>query len=116
MEVNMKILSRPEELILLTILQLKDSAYGVTIRNLLIRESGTDWTIGAVYVPLNRMAEAGYLDTSVGEPTAERGGKRKRFYTLTPRGMKALAYTKKINDAMWTGLSTMDLKVLSNIL
>jgi len=112
----MKILLRPEELILLTILQLKDKAYGVTIRNRLMQETGTDWTIGAVYVPLKRLTEAGYLETTVGEPTPERGGKRKRFYTLTPRGMKALAYTKKINDALWTGLSAMDLKALANLL
>jgi PadR family transcriptional regulator PadR len=112
----MKILSRPEELILLTILQLKDTAYGVTIRNRLIEATGTDWTIGAVYVPLNRLTEAGYLDTSIGEPTAERGGKRKRYYALTSRGMKALAYTKKINDALWAGLSFLDLQALTKIL
>ena len=66
----MKILSRPEELILLAVMQLRDGAYGVTIRRHLIRETGSDWTIGAVYVPLNRLTEAGYLLTSIGEPTA----------------------------------------------
>jgi PadR family transcriptional regulator PadR len=114
-EVSMKILSRPEELILLAVMQLRDKAYGVTIRRHLIRETGVDWTIGAVYVPLSRLTEAGYLLTSIGEPTAERGGKRKKFYSLTPRGMKALTYTKKVNDAMWAGLSAADLKTIKTV-
>ena len=112
----MKILSRPEELILLAVMQLGEESYGVTIRSHLIRETGTEWSIGAVYVPLGRLTEAGFLHTSVGEPTAERGGKRKRFYSLTARGMKALAYTKRINDVMWAGLSPADFSVLKGIL
>lgn len=112
----MKILSRPEELILLAVLQLKEQAYGVTIRSHLIRETETDWSIGAVYVPLNRLTEAGYLQTSIGEPTAERGGKRKRFYNLTTRGMKALAFTKQVNDVMWSGLSPFEMNALKDTL
>jgi DNA-binding PadR family transcriptional regulator len=108
----MKILSRPEELILLTVLYLKDDAYGVTIRKHIMRETGLDWTIGAIYVPLNRLANSGFLETTIGEPTAERGGKRKKYYALTPRGMKALAYTKRINDSMWASLSLLELKAL----
>jgi PadR family transcriptional regulator PadR len=108
----MKILSRPEELILLAVLHLKDDAYGVTIRNLIMCETDADWTIGAIYVPLNRLAKSGFLDTTIGEPTSERGGKRKKYYTLTPRGMKALAYTKRINDSMWASLSLRELKAL----
>ena len=108
----MKILSRPEELILIAVLHLKDDAYGVTIRNHIIRRTGVEWTIGAIYVPLNRLAKAGYLETSIGDPTPERGGKRKKFYSLTPRGAKALAFAKRINDSMWNGLSVFERKAL----
>jgi len=110
----MKILSKPEELILLAVFSLKDNAYGVTIRNHIITKTGVDWTIGAVYVPLNRLARDGYLETTVGEPTPERGGKRKKFYSLTQRGMKALAFTKRINDSMWSRLSAVDLAGLTD--
>ena len=72
----MKILSKPEELALLAVLKLGKDAYGVNIRKLLIDETGVDWSIGAVYVPLSRMEKAGYLDVFIGKPTAERGGKR----------------------------------------
>ena len=110
----MNILSKPEELILLAVLSLKDYAYGVTIRNHIIEKTGVDWTIGAIYVPLNRLSRAGYLETTIGEPTPERGGKRKKFYGLTRKGLKALAYTKRINDSMWARLSVKDLAALTD--
>jgi PadR family transcriptional regulator PadR len=108
----MRILSKPEELVLLAVLKLKDDAYGVPIRNLLIQKTGVDWSIGAVYVPLSRLAKAGFLETKIGEPTAERGGKRKKFYRLTSRGMKALAFSKKVSDSMWVNLSTWESQAL----
>jgi DNA-binding PadR family transcriptional regulator len=110
----MKILSKPEELVLLAVMQLKDNAYGVTIRNLLIRETGVDWSVGAVYVPLSRLAREGYFEISLGEPTAERGGKRKKYYRLTPRGKQALAFTKKVNDSMWSNSSARELDALKS--
>jgi DNA-binding PadR family transcriptional regulator len=111
----MKILSKPEELVLLAVLKLKDNAYGVTIRNLLIRETGVDWSVGAVYVPLNRLARDGYFEVVISEPTAERGGKRKKYYRLTPYGKKALAFTKKVNETMWSGSTTWELDALKSV-
>jgi len=110
----MKLLSKPEELILLAVFSLKENAYGVTIREHIIDKTGKNWTIGAIYVPLNRLARDGYLETTIGEPTPERGGKRKKFYSLTQRGMKALAFTKRINDSMWSRLSAVDLAGLTD--
>lgn len=110
----MKILSKPEELILLAVFSLKDNAYGVTIRKYIIEKTAVDWTIGAIYVPLNRLARDGYLETTIGEPTPERGGKRKKFYSLTQRGMKALAHTKRINDSMWSRVSAENLAALTD--
>jgi PadR family transcriptional regulator PadR len=102
-----RILSKPEELILLAVYSLRDNAYGVTIRNRIIEETGLAWSIGAVYVPLNRLAKEGYLKTAVGEPASQRGGKRKKYFSLTPAGMKALAFTKRINESMWSELSAL---------
>lgn len=110
----MKILSKPEELVLLAVLKLKDNAYGVTIRRHLIQETCIDWSIGAVYVPLGRLAKSGHLATHISAPTAERGGKRKKFFTLTPRGLKALAFNKKVNDSMWSTLSPSELEALKS--
>ena len=104
----MRILSKPEELVLLAVWQLKENAYGVTIRNYIIRATGTEWTVGAVYVPLSRLTKWGYLETIIGDPTAERGGKRKKFYRLTAGGLEILARTKRINEAMWSDISDME--------
>ncbi|MFC1513818.1 PadR family transcriptional regulator [candidate division KSB1 bacterium] len=106
----MKVLSKPEELVLLAIWKLKDDAYGVTIRKHIIRETNQDWSVGAIYVPLNRLSKWGYINAILGEPTAERGGKRKKFYKLTHEGLKALAHTKKVNEAMWDNITDLELE------
>ena len=100
----MRILSRPEELVLLAVWKLKDDAYGVNIRNLIIEETGMDWTIGAIYVPLSRLSKWDYLETIIGDPTPERGGKRKKFYRLTDAGIEALSLIKKVNESMWSDI------------
>jgi len=106
----MKLLSKPEELILLTVWKLKDSAYGVTVRKNLMKETGEEWSVGAVYVPLGRLVKWGYLDTVIGEPTAERGGKRKKYYRITNEGNKMLAHIKKVNDFIWSDITHLELE------
>ncbi|MCP4724664.1 MAG: PadR family transcriptional regulator [bacterium] len=106
----LRMLSKPEELVLLTVWLLKDDAYGVTIRKNIIKETGQEWSVGAVYVPLGRLTKWGYLETSIGEPTAERGGKRKKYYRITDIGIKALAHIKKVNESMWSNVTDMELE------
>lgn len=103
----MKILSRAEELVLLAVGQLQENAYGVAIRRHIIECTGEDWSIGAIYVPLDRLAELGYLKTAQGDPTPERGGRSKRYYQLTKTGMDALKKTRQVQDAMWAHLPKM---------
>ena len=100
----MRLLSKPEELILLAVWKLGNNAYGVTIRNHIIHQTGMDWTVGAVYVPLARLTKQGYLETTLGEPTTERGGKRKKFYRLSKDGFKILSHMRRINQSMWFAL------------
>jgi len=100
----MKILSRMEELILLAVWRLKEDAYGVTIRKHIIEITGQDWSIGAVYVPLERLTKWEYLETIQGEPTAERGGRSKRYYRVTKYGLEALKHIKHVQEEMWAGL------------
>lgn len=99
----MKLASRPEELIMLAIHHLDENAYLVTIREFLSKTTGKDWSVGAVYVPLDRLTKLGYTETSLGESTPERGGRRKKFYTLTVRGYEALREIQRVHDAMWNG-------------
>ena len=100
----MKILSRAEELVLLSVWRLQENAYGVTIRKHIIEMTGTDWSIGAIYVPLDRLTRWGYLEAIQGEPTSERGGRSKRYYKLTREGLEALNHLKQVQESMWSEL------------
>lgn len=101
---EMKILSRAEELVLLSVWRLGKNAYGVSIRKHIIENTGQEWSIGAIYVPLDRLTKWGFLDAEEGEPTAERGGRRKRYYQLTNKGIQALEHLKKVQETMWSNL------------
>jgi DNA-binding PadR family transcriptional regulator len=98
-------LTRKEELILLAVHKLGDSASLVRVREILNVSTGHGWTVGNVYVPLSRMTKLGYLETRAGEPTARRGGKAVRYYSLSRQGKEALAELKRIHDTMWNGVS-----------
>lgn len=102
--VDMKILSRTEELILLAVWKLHGQAYGVTIRKHLQETADLNFSIGGIYVPLDRLVRKGYLVTRQGDPTPQRGGMSKRFYELTAEGMEALQEVKRVNDLMWKNL------------
>ena len=105
----MKLLSRPEELVMLSIWHLKDNAYLVTIREYLSKYTGREWSVGAVYVPLDRLTKLGYTETYLGESTPERGGRRKKFYKLTDEGFLALGEIQKVHAEMWKGFPQIDL-------
>ena len=97
----MNLLTRSEELLLLTVWHLQDKAYGAAIRERLSQKTGKDWAIGSVYIPLDRLAKKGLLSTHIGTPTRERGGRSTRCYKLTGQGVKALNYTKSVMDVFW---------------
>jgi DNA-binding PadR family transcriptional regulator len=99
----MKLLSRQEEIVLLSIWHLKDNAYGVTIREHISRLTGKYWSIGAIYVPLDRLWEKGLVETYQGPPSKTRGGRSKRFYQVTEEGMKLLQEIKQVQDVLWKG-------------
>ena len=103
----MKLLSRIEEIVLLSIWRLKDNAYGVTIRQEVTRVTGKNWFLGAIYGPLGRLHKNGYVISIKGEPTPERGGRRKIFYRITPEGRSALAEIQRINSVLWDGITTI---------
>lgn len=71
-----------EELVLLAILSQGDDAYGVTIRQALEEATERSITIGSLYTTLSRLEEKGFVESWIGEPTAERGGRAKKHYRL----------------------------------
>ena len=109
----MKILSRAEELILLSIWRLKEDAYCVPILSEAQKHSGKAWTLSGIYIPLGRLERKGYVESFLGDPTPERGGKRKRFYRITKQGFRALKDVRETEKSMWKGLSERALEELT---
>lgn len=103
----MKLLSRYEEIILLTIWRLQLNAYGVAIRTYVTEVTGENVSIGAIYAPLHRLEKKGYVKTKMGEPVAERGGRSKVYYQLTSQGKESLIQIKTINETLWVGLPNL---------
>lgn len=94
-----------EVLVMFAVLVLERSgAYGVTIREEIEARTGRRVSTGAVYTALDRLSERGYVRSEVGEPTAERGGRRKRFYQLEPAGTAALGETVRTFQSMSRGV------------
>lgn len=97
-------LTRKEELLLLAVWRLQDDAYGLSVRRQVSAWMGKKVSVGSVYVPLNRMAKRGLLTTWESDPAPERGGRRKRFFKLTRKGVAALNTVKRLHDTAWSGL------------
>lgn len=97
----MKLLSSHDEMLLLAILSLGDNAYGLTVRKEVSRATGKDWSIGAIYDPLYRLEKKGYVESKLTEPTAERGGRSKRVFSVTLKGKQALREQKAVRDHLW---------------
>lgn len=83
-------LSNLDRNLLLALLQCRGEAYGVELQEEIADRTGRRLSPGAIYTALARLEDAGLLDSRMGEPTAVRGGRRKRFYDITPVGEEAL--------------------------
>lgn len=105
----MKFISRSEEYIMLCTWRLQDKAYGVLIRNHLKELTDQTWAFGAVFVMLSRLEKKGLLDSHLADPTPQRGGRSKRIYRLTPKGLKALIDIKKVHDTVWSDINELKL-------
>ncbi len=103
----MKLLSRSEEVVLMSIWRLQEAAYGVSIRKQVSEATGRPWSIGAVYAPLHRLEKKGYVQTRKGEPVSKRGGRSKVYYELTADGKHALLEIKHVHDALWGGIPAL---------
>lgn len=103
----MKTLTRIEELMLLSILNLQENAYLVGIRDHLAKVTGKKVSLTSVHLPLSRLEKQGLIAASFGESTAVRGGRRKKIYTVTRHGIKELNEYKKVNDVLWENYSRL---------
>jgi PadR family transcriptional regulator, regulatory protein PadR len=90
-----------ELMILLAVLRAADDAYGVAIARDIEQTTGRTVLLGAVYAALERLEKNGLVASTVGAPTAARGGRAKRFFRVTAGGLRAVKHTQKALIALW---------------
>ena len=97
-----------EELVLLIVAMLEDEAYGVKITHEIIQQTNRSARLNQVHSSLHRLEEKGMIVSKMGDPTPERGGRRKRIFTITAFGQNTLAEMKEVRAHLWNLLpSTM---------
>jgi PadR family transcriptional regulator, regulatory protein PadR len=93
-----------EQVVLLAILRLDDDAYGVTIRNEIEKCTGREPAPGALYTTLDRLEEKGLVRSRMADPTPERGGRSKRYFTVSAKGLKAVTHAVRNYQRLLEGL------------
>ena len=97
-----------EEVVLLTVAILHDEAYGVSIIDEMEKRLDRKVSIGSLQTVLRRLEKKGHLSSNLGEATKVRGGKRKRYYSLTSYGRKILEHTKEQRLSLWNAIPSLD--------
>ncbi len=93
-----------ELMLLLAILRVGDEAYGVPVAREIEATAGRTVMLGAVYTALERLQSKGLVSSLVGDPTPERGGRAKRFFSVTPKGVRAVRNAQRAFTALWSGI------------
>lgn len=93
-----------QELVLLTIGTLYPEAYGVGIKDEIKNTTHRSVTLSTVHAALNRLEKKGLIESKFGEATNIRGGKRKKYFTITAYGLKTLQDTRAQRDQLWNAI------------
>ncbi|MBN8823707.1 MULTISPECIES: PadR family transcriptional regulator [unclassified Spirosoma] len=95
------VLGELEEMVLLIVAASTEDVYGVPVMEQLQQQTGRSFTISAVHTTLYRLEEKGFLRSSVGGATAERGGRSKRLFSLTTEGGRVLLEIQQMRTRLW---------------
>ncbi len=96
-----------EQLVLLAVLHLEHKAYGVEIAAAIEERSGRSVSRSALYVTFDRLEAKGLLESHLQNATPERGGKLRRYVTVTPLGLQQLRESRTALMGMWQGLESI---------
>lgn len=102
-----------EELVLLIVAILRDNAYGISVMEELESQTGRKINVSAVHSALDRLESKGFLESSVGGATAERGGRRKRFFNITVAGQHTLDAIHEQRNKLYEQIPNLGLKYVS---
>jgi PadR family transcriptional regulator, regulatory protein PadR len=95
-----------EQQLLLVVLRLADEAYANPIAETLARAAGRRVSRGALYTALERLEQKGCLRSTVGDPLPERGGRARRYFTVTAAGLRGLRQSRHVLLGLWDGLES----------
>jgi DNA-binding PadR family transcriptional regulator len=93
-----------EQMVLLSIMRLREEAFGLAIKDELESTAGRSPSSGALYTTLDRLERKGLLESYAGDSSSERGGRPRRYVKLTPAGQEMLARSRSTLLALWDGL------------
>lgn len=96
-----------EELVMLTIGALYPEAYGVSIKKEILEQTQRKVALSAVHAALCRLEDKGYLQSQFGEATAKRGGKRKKYFTITALGGRVLQQNREWRERLWQAIPSV---------
>ena len=105
---NRSYLGEFELIVMLVLIRLGENAYGVPISREIEETSGREVAIGSVYATLERLEQKGFVSSSLGEPTSERGGRAKRYFHVTKRGLREVRKTRQALISLWRGLPELE--------
>lgn len=94
-----------EEIVLLTVAVLDGQAYGVVLMHEIIEQTGRSVRLNQVHSALQRLEEKGMVRSEMGEPTNERGGRRKRLFSVTAYGHRTLQEIQEVRVSFWSRLT-----------
>jgi DNA-binding PadR family transcriptional regulator len=98
-----------EEVVLLAVAVLTPQAYSVAIAEELEQQTGKTVTTGAVHSSLQRLENKGLVSSRMGDATAERGGRRKRIFTVTVAGSRVLREAREVRNNLWDRIAPQSL-------
>ena len=101
-------LGEMELMVLLAVVRLAQDAYGVPISKELLSLAGREVALGSIYAALDRLERKGFVTSLLGDPTPERGGRAKRYFRVTPTGVRALKMTRTALTKLWSGVPLLE--------
>ena len=93
-----------ELLVMLALLRQGDEAYGVPIADAITQSTGKQVILASVYNTLERLEQKGLVRSALGQPTPERGGRAKRYFSITTAGLREVRAAKKALTVLWRGI------------
>ena len=105
---NPNAISNFELMVLLALIRLGDEAYGLPISQEIEEQSGHEVALGSIYAALDRLQNRDLVSSSLGDPTPERGGRAKKYFKITSKGMRVVQETQRTLMRMWKGLPNLE--------